>query len=231
MMKLVCLDFFNTLACYNPSREEAYVNVCHEFGIEVKAKALAKSLPVADKFWRDENSHSRIEDRLPEEQITFWTEYALKVLRGVGTEVNHDTALRILTKLRQFSWKFKAYDDTISALKELKNRGLILGLISNVAQDMESTYDELGLQPYLDFKVTSSEVGYDKPQPEIFLAALEKAQAKPEAAIHIGDQYELDVLGARGVGMAAVLLDRNDYYTDITDCPRIHSLTEIVEYI
>jgi HAD superfamily hydrolase (TIGR01509 family) len=96
---------------------------------------------------------------------------------------------------------------------------------------MEPTYTQLGIQPYLDFKVTSSEVGCDKPQPEIFMAALEKAQVKPEESIFVGDQYHLDIVGARGVGIKGLLIDRNDYSPEITDCPRIHSLTEITQYI
>ena len=79
--------------------------------------------------------------------------------------------------------------------------------------------------------VFSSEVGCDKPDPDIFLAALKKAQVKPEEAVYVGDQYDLDVVGARGVGMKAVLIDRNDFFTHITDCPRIRSLTEIVKHV
>ena len=231
MIKAVFFDFYNTLASHYPRREQVWVNACRELGIEVQAKALFNSLPAADMYWRDEAARSPIDDRSPEEKIDFYAEYATRILRGAGVEPNRDTALQILAKLREHDWKFKAYDDTLPALKELKNRGLIPGLISNVFQDMESTYEELGLQSYLAFKVTSSEVGCDKPDPEIFLAALKKAQVKPEEAIYVGDQYNLDVVGARGVGMKAVLIDRNDFFTDITDCPRIRSLTEIVEHV
>ena len=231
MIKAVFFDFYNTLASHYPRREEAWTNVCRELGIEVQAKALFNSLPAADMYWRDEAARSPIDDRSPEEKIDFYAEYATRILRGVGVEPNRDTALQILAKLREYDWRFKAYDDTLPTLRELTNRGLTLGLISNVVQDMESTYEELGLRPYLAFKVTSSEVGCDKPDPEIFLAALKKAQVKPEEAIYVGDQYNLDVVGARGVGMKAVLIDRNDFFTDITDCPRIHSLTQIVEHV
>lgn len=231
MIKAVFFDFYNTLASHYPRREQVWVNACRELGIEVQAKALFNSLPAADMYWRDEAARSPIDDRSPEEKIDFYAEYATRILRGAGVEPNRDTALQILAKLREHNWKFKAYDDTLPALKELKNRGLILGLISNVVQDMESTYEDLGLQSYLAFKVTSSEVGCDKPDPEIFLAALKKAQVKPEEAIYVGDQYNLDVVGARGVGMKAVLIDRNDFFTDITDCPRIHNLTQIVEHV
>ena len=231
MIKAVFFDFYNTLASHYPPREQVWIDACRELGIEVQAKALFNSLPAADMYWRDEAARSPIDDRPPKEKIDFYAEYATRILRGAGVEPNRDTALQILAKLREHDWKFKAYDDTLPTLKELKDRGLTLGLISNVVQDMESTYEELGLRPYLAFKVTSSEVGCDKPDPEIFLAALKKAQIKPEEAIYVGDQYDLDVVGARGVGMKAVLIDRNDFFTDITDCPRIHSLTQIVEHI
>jgi len=231
MTKAVFFDFYNTLATHHPPREEAYVNACRELGIKIEARALFNSLPAADTYWRDENSRLPIDKRTPEEKINFYIEYVTRILGGAGVEVGHDKALQILAKIREHKWEFKAYDDTLSTLKELKNRGLILGLVSNVAQDMESTYTELGLQPYLDFKVTASEVGCDKPRPEIFMAALKKAQVKPEESIYVGDQYHLDIVGAQGVGIKAVLIDRNNYFPDITDCPRIRSLTEVTEYI
>ncbi len=90
---------------------------------------------------------------------------------------------------------------------------------------------DLGIAAYIDFTVTSAEVGADKPQPPIFLKALELAQVKPAEAIHVGDQYQNDVLGARGVGISPILLDRADYYAEITDCPRIRTLTEVSKYL
>jgi len=231
MIKAVFLDFYNTLASYYPPREDVYINACRELGIDVEAKALFNSLSVADIFYRNENSRSPINKKSLEEQINFYVEYINRIIGGAGAQINRDQALKILAKIREYKWEFKVYSDSLPALKTLKKRGLILGLISNVAQDMESTYTQLGLQPYLNFKVTSAEVGHDKPRPEIFLAALEKAAVMSKEAIYVGDQYQIDVVGARGVGIKALLIDRNDYFTDITDCPRIHKLTQIVEYL
>ena len=90
---------------------------------------------------------------------------------------------------------------------------------------------ELGISEYLDFTVTSAEVGADKPQPPIFLKALNLARVNAAEAIHVGDQYQNDVLGARGVGITPILLDRADYYKEITDCPRIRSLTEVSKFV
>ncbi len=90
---------------------------------------------------------------------------------------------------------------------------------------------QLGLEPYLDFVVTSKEAGADKPKPPIFLAALDKAGVNASEAVHVGDQYKLDVIGARGVGISPILIDRYDIYPNISDCPRIHSLTELAQHL
>jgi putative hydrolase of the HAD superfamily len=231
MPKAVCFDFFNTLARYEPTREDTYVAICREFGIQTDAKEIARSLPAADKFWRDQNRLSAIDNRSKEDQMIFWAQYITMVLQGTGTKIDTKTALAIMGRMRQFNWEFKVFDDSISTLKTVKQRGLITGLISNVGKDLEETYQKLGIQPYLDFIVTSFEVGCDKPNPEIFQAALKKAKARPEEVIYVGDQYDQDVLGAQGVGIKAVLIDRRSWYKDIADCPKIQGLSEIINYL
>ncbi|GAI20722.1 unnamed protein product, partial [marine sediment metagenome] len=88
-----------------------------------------------------------------------------------------------------------------------------------------------GLEPYLDFVVTSKEAGADKPSPPIFLAALGKAGVNASEAVHVGDQYKFDVIGARGIGISPILIDRYDIYPEVSDCPRIHSLTELAQHL
>jgi putative hydrolase of the HAD superfamily len=129
------------------------------------------------------------------------------------------------------SMKFVLFDDVNAALKVLKAQGLKLGLLTNLQSEVNSMCRELGIADYLDFTVTSAEVGADKPQPPIFLKALQLAHVNAAEAIHIGDQYQNDVLGARRVGISPILLDRADYYTEITDCPRIRSLTEVSKFV
>jgi putative hydrolase of the HAD superfamily len=126
---------------------------------------------------------------------------------------------------------FVLFDDVSATLKGLKEKKLKLGLLTNLQTEVDSMCRNLGIADFLDFTVTSAEVGADKPQPPIFLKALELARVQPGEAIHVGDQYQNDVLGARGVGISPILLDRADYYADITDCPRIRTLTEVNKYL
>jgi REG-2-like HAD superfamily hydrolase len=231
MIKAVFFDFFNTLAYYQPPREQAYIDICREHGIKLEEKALTKSLPLADQFWRDENRHSPIDSKTAEEKFSFWIEYVIRAVQGAGADISRDIAHEILSTMQQAKYEFRAYPDVIDTLKMLKEHKLTLGLISNVGKDLQKTFNDLGLQPYLDYYITSHEVGCDKPQPRIFQAALQKAKVKPNEAIYIGDQYELDIIGAHGVGMKAILIDRKSWFPDITDCPRIQTLDEIAHYI
>jgi FMN phosphatase YigB (HAD superfamily) len=74
-------------------------------------------------------------------------------------------------------------------------------------------------------------VGFNKPAPQIFRAALRKAKLRPIEAIYVGDQQQIDVVGANSAGMLGILVDRNGFFEDITGSPRITSLTQIVEYL
>jgi HAD superfamily hydrolase (TIGR01549 family) len=231
VIKAVCFDLHNTLAHYEPSREEVYARACRESGIEVEPTALHQPLLDADAFWREENSRSPIGKRPKTEQLRVYMEYATRVFGGAGLKLDSKLMPQILTKVQQIGLEFKLYDDALPTLKLVKSRNLIVGVISNVGEDIGAICKRLGLEPYLDFYVSSFEVGSDKPRPGIFLAALEKAKVKPAEAIYVGDQYDLDIVGARGVGIKAVLLDRTNSFPNITDCPRIRSLTEVVDYL
>jgi len=144
-----------------------------------------------------------------------------------------DMFMKIMKRVQQLSqgMSFALFDDVLSTLKTLKEQNLTLGLLTNLDRDMKPICRELGLEPYINFIVTSGEVGFDKPKPPIFLAALQQAGVNASEAVHVGDQYKLDVIGALGVGIAPILIDRYDLYAEVSDCPRIHSLTELTEYL
>ena len=67
-------------------------------------------------------------------------------------------------------------------------------------------------------------VGPGQPEPV-------ESGVKASEVIYVGDQYQIDVLGANKAGMKGVLLDRGDYFEETTDCPRIMTLTQILKYL
>ena len=98
--------------------------------------------------------------------------------------------------------------ETLAALRELKDRGLRLGLVSNVTllpDLMRADLDALGILGLLDGTTFSSEIGTRKPDPAIFADALDKVGTEPAATVFVGDRLVDDVGGAQGAGMRAVL--------------------------
>ncbi len=235
MIKAVFFDWFNTLARYEPPREELQSQALQEFGIHVSPQQIIPGLLVADRDFFEENAVSPVRKRSPEEQAKIYTRYQKTILTEAGVDVSSgpDMFVKIMKRVQELSrgMRFVLFDDVLSTLKMLKEKNFILGLLTNLDRDMKPICHELGLEPYINFTVTSGEVGVDKPEPPIFLSALQRAGVNASEAVHVGDQYKMDVIGARGVGINPILIDRYDLYPGVSDCLRIHSLTELTEHL
>jgi putative hydrolase of the HAD superfamily len=231
MIKAVFFDFYNTLTSFDPPREELQAAACREFGIEVDCKSIPRGYWFADDFMSRENARSPIHNRSQADELAFWSDYEAIILGKAGVDVSKELALRIFTKARQLDRKLVLFDDALPIIRTLKVRGIVLGLVSNLSRALDGHVKELGLTPYLDFALTSSEIGAEKPHPPIFLAALERAGVAASEAIHVGDQYHSDVIGAKNVGINPLLLDRDGFWEGVNDCPRIRSLGETVNYL
>jgi HAD superfamily hydrolase (TIGR01549 family) len=120
----------------------------------------------------------------------------------------------------------RVLDGAPEALDELRTDGLRLALVSNAEPRLRDTLEAAGLAQRLDYLVISAELGIEKPDPRIFRAALEALGVSPERAIHVGDLYEVDVVGARAAGLKAVLVDNADLSAD-RNVARIRSLGEL----
>ena len=188
-----------------------------------------------NREWFEENARSAIRKRNPHDQASEYARYQETLLRKVGI----DTAARphllasVIGRMQEAAktMHFALFDDALPSLQALKARGLILALVTNVETGMDVVSRQLGLEKLIDVIATSGEVGQDKPAARIFLAAMERAGVTADEVVHVGDQYAVDVVGARGVGIAPLLLDRYDLSPGVTDCPRIHSLSEVSDYV
>ncbi len=99
-------------------------------------------------------------------------------------------------------------DSTHALLESLRERGLKIGLVSNAFDPgwlLHRDLERMGLAERLDVAVFSSEVGRRKPDPLIFLTALEALGVEPARALFVGDRRYEDVRGAKELGMRTVL--------------------------
>jgi HAD superfamily hydrolase (TIGR01509 family) len=97
------------------------------------------------------------------------------------------------------------YPDTGPTLRALKERGLKVGIVSNVPRDLSDIFASHGLARYVDAFVHSFQVGAEKPDPRIFLAACERLGTAPAATLMVGD-HEIADGGATSAGLRFYLL-------------------------
>jgi len=231
MIKAVFFDLYYTVVTYDPPREETEAQTLQEFGIEVKPEVFSRPLAVADDYIYQEMSRSPISKRSREEQLALFVEYQRILLKEAGVAADEKLLLSLVGKMQQADRKLVLYDDVLPTLTELKDKGLTLGLISNIDRDITPLMDELGLSALLQVVVTSQDAGVTKPHPEIFREASRRAGVKADEAVFVGDQYQIDVVGAEQAGMKGILLDRGGYFAEVIASPRIRSLTEIADLL
>lgn len=115
---------------------------------------------------------------------------------------------------------------TRAALLRLKPR-FRLGVISNSDGRMADLIARVGLGDCFDAITDSGSVGFEKPDPRIFHAALRSLGAAPRESAYIGDVYSIDYLGAVGAGMQAILFDACGAYRG-RELPRVESLDDLM---
>jgi len=102
----------------------------------------------------------------------------------------------------------RLYPETLEVLGQLKDKGLKLGMISNLATAYGAPFSALGLSSFFDHAIFSYEAGLEKPQPEIYHRMVANLGVTPLRALMVGDKYRNDVEGPGKIGMPGVLLDR-----------------------
>jgi len=131
-------------------------------------------------------------------------------------------AERILQDLREAKPPFGLFSVPVpeapAVLAELRRRGLRLAVVSNSNGSVAELLRAVGLADGVDAIVDSGVVGVEKPDPEIFVHAAAAVGVRTEEAVHVGDLFSVDVVGARAAGCRAILLDPAGAWGDV-DCP------------
>ena len=227
MIKAISFDFYNTLARFWPPLEEIQQAACQELGLHVSKNAIDHGYSVADTYFNQENAKEPFARRSEEDRLAFFAQYEQIMLESAGVPVSLDLALQVWKMAMSMPKDFIVFEDAIPALADLRSAGYRLGVLSNLRRNMDSLCQRLGLAPYLDFCISPTDAGTVKPHAPMFLAALERMAAAPGETVHVGDQYQSDVLGACAVGMHPVLIDRGGWKAEVDDCPRIASLLDL----
>ena len=105
-------------------------------------------------------------------------------------------------KFFEFRNKVVFFEGAIDVLKALSERYKVYALTNGNAD-----VKVIGIDKFLSGAVSSADVGVSKPNPKIFEATLKKAGEEASSCIHIGDDYEDDIVGANNAGIASIWLN------------------------
>ena len=109
-----------------------------------------------------------------------------------------------LTKTPWHSEDEVPYSDAHSTLSALVAKGYKLGIIANQNLGTIERLEAWGLRQYFDVIATSAELGYAKPDKEIFEKAFELAGCTAEESVMVGDRLDNDIIPAKTIGMKTV---------------------------
>jgi putative hydrolase of the HAD superfamily len=101
--------------------------------------------------------------------------------------------------------------DALVTMRTLRGIGLKLGLLSNAGDDddVRILARDCAFEPFLDFIVTSAQVGFRKPDQRAFQAALAHWDVPPAEIAMVGDRLDADIGGAKRSGLRAIWITAN----------------------
>ena len=197
-IKLITFDLDNTLWDNNPVLLRAE-QACYDY--------LQQQAPQLKQYYSlNKMAKLRMEMMASSPQLSAQVSKVRKqAMQRALEEINHDNAL-IPTLVEQAFNRFHdernkvvLFDQTIPLLQDLQKK-YQLGSITNGNSDLE----KIGIAHYFAFSLSAEKVGAKKPRPNIFHAAMHKADVSPQEMIHIGDHHDDDIYGAQQLGIHTI---------------------------
>lgn len=235
----IFFDMGSTLADLNPSYEDIYHRVFQKAGYDLPLGEVESAIAYSWDIVTEQDAVTAYDNTL-EGTLTWQREVEERVMErlNIHPNVREDVFWNIIQAFEDPA-AYRLYDDAIPTLETLKQAGYRLAIISNWSWHLPELCEALGLTTYFEQIFTSARVGFAKPHTDIFKHAMATMNIGPDQAIHIGDSFKADVVGASGAGIQPVWLRRPDklpLYADQTNeqagpTPIIRGLEELTTLI
>jgi putative hydrolase of the HAD superfamily len=207
MIRTVTFDAANTLIRLTVPASQTYAEVARRFG------ALLDPARLDQAFLRAWKEAPRLPDQTgprADDGRSWWRDLVATTLSIAQYRVDpfsdyFDAVYEEFT--RPGVWQLTPGVNQV--LSELTRAGVRLGVVSNFDRRLYSILETLGVLNRFEHVIISSEVGADKPSPRIFEEVLRRFDLGPKEVLHVGDEEEIDGIGARSAGMSAFVLGRD----------------------
>ncbi len=225
-LRAIFFDIGDTLVFDDPPLRERFGAALRDTGIAYSPRRLPQAFRAGENYGLTQYLLG-----LPWDDPQVMRGSADRIMEALGLPPVPDAQWgTLLGAFRSVPFTRRVHPGAVPLLEGLKRRGFTLGVISDWDTSLPELLAGWGLTPFLDAVAVSSVVGVAKPGRALFLDATRQAGMDPSEALHVGDWDALDVAGARGVGMSALLFDHAGRSPD-ADCPRVTTFAEMERFL
>jgi putative hydrolase of the HAD superfamily len=207
MIKSISFDAVGTLFYLTNTVGQHYALVGREVGLALDAHQLDNAFYAA---WKRMSCRAAIVGPRENDDKNWWRELVDLVLDDVApslSEIDRDNFFEVAYEHFAEPGVWKLYSEVRDVLKQLQPR-FQLTVISNFDGRLRFILQHLGISSFFAHIVISSEIGADKPDPEIYRRALKMIDLKPNEVLHVGDDPKRDWKAARAAGLSTFPLGR-----------------------
>jgi putative hydrolase of the HAD superfamily len=218
-LKAIFFDAVGTLFYLTKTVGDHYALVGSEVGLTLDARQLDRAFYTA---WEQMPPRAAIDGPRENDDKGWWRQLVHLVLDHVApslSELDRDNFFEIAYEHFSEAGVWKLYPEVIDVLEELHPQ-FQLAVISNFDGRLRFILAHLGISKYFGHVFISSELGADKPDPELFRRALKFIDLKPNEILHVGDDSERDWKAASAAGLSIFRLHR-----------QTNSLHDLVSYL
>jgi len=205
--KAIFFDAMDTLFYLTHNVGHHYALVAAELGLKLGATELDSAF---HKAWRSMPAREASDGPREDDDKDWWRQIVEKVLTELApalSEPDRDNFFEIAYEHFAEAGVWELYPEVVEVLEELRPR-FQLAVVSNFDGRLRMILEHLGISKFFSHIFISSEIGADKPNPEIFRRALAFMKLRPNETLHVGDDPERDWEAATTAGLPVFKLDR-----------------------
>jgi len=206
-IEAISFDAVGTLFELTKTVGDHYAYVGREIGIDLDAQSLERAFHAG---WQQMPQRAAIDGPRENDDKGWWRELVDLVLDQVVpslSELDRDNFFEIAYEHFAEAGVWELYPEVHGVLEELQPR-FKLAVISNFDGRLRLILQHLGISKFFTNIFLSSELGADKPDPEIYRRALSLMNVKPNEVLHVGDDSERDRHAASAAGLLVFQLNR-----------------------
>jgi putative hydrolase of the HAD superfamily len=207
VIRAILFDAAGTLFYLTKTVGDHYAYVGRVVGVDLDARQLDRAFHVA---WKQMPRRPAIDGPRENDDKAWWHELVGRVFDQVApslSKLDRDNFFEIAYEHFAEAGVWKLYPEVVAVLEQLRQR-FQLAVISNFDGRLRLILQNLGISKYFAHVFISSELGADKPDPEIFRRALKLMHLNAKEVLHVGDDPERDWKAAKEAGLLVFQLDR-----------------------